>query len=752
MQNYKDKFIEKTQKYFNRGQRNNSLPAIVSQAKFWKLEENEALAEIKSLWGSDFKQTDENSFRNAWKKINVEKTIDDYSKKSSIEIFLENEKLEKNASNIQKEIENEVKFFDYLDKISLNEKIKSSIQKCKNYSKESDLFSKIYSENDLVFITDSLQNNSENCIKDILTFKNKKERLSKYTYYSINPLNDINLGRKDNNVKNFRYILLESDSLDKENQLKMLFDMIEHNIPIKMITYTGGKSFHALLKINGIKSVQEYKKYAEKILKIGDKLKVDLFDHACKNPARLSRVPWGSRRDNEYEMTTQPLIYLNDSESLLNDAYKTMAAWADEIIGNKPQENLEVVEDEIKNDRLLYFIKDEDIVDLWSDGEKIHTLMIANYGDEKYLIDKKWKNESHFYSFASDKIKEKHGLDFSTKELKTLKIDFKNEIKIPFIGKRPYSKDCVNTFIPGWLGEVLNDESIPSKLNEPLKKFLDNIFGDDYETKEWTLQWMREFMHSFSVITAPVFWEIQGTGKTMLAKCFANAIGDGFKTPPNMDNVQFNAWLNHTVIIFEECSSGSKKDGKALGDLLKDWITENSITIEEKGKDPRQVKSKHCFIFNANISNSLPPVFIENNDRRYTIIRNDSAINLRELWNDEDFQRWDSGEYQKILMKWIYNLPKNDQINVRTGLNNLYKEEIVQMSKSNIEVAIEEIAKSSEGFISNEEIIAKLKNEYGILSSGITIGRILTSLGFKSRVKSYRSSLGTSTTKRGYEF
>ena len=750
MLNYKDKFIEKTQKYFNRGNRNTSLPAIVSQAKFWKLDEQEALSEIKNLWGHDFTNVDENSFKKAWKKIDVDKTIDEYSKKSSVELFLENEKIEKNALLTQKEIENEARFISYIDKLSYSDKIKSSIKKCKELSRESDFFSKIYSEDDLIFITDSLQNTSDKCIKDVLAFKKDKEKLSRYTFYSINPLNDYKEGRKDDNVKTFKYILLESDSMEKELQLKMLFDMIENGVPIKMITYTGGKSFHALLKVDGIHSVKEYKDYAENILKLGDKLKIDLFDHACKNPARLSRVPWGSRKESDYETVPQPLIYFNEKDDCI-DAEKKIKEWVSKIIGEELEEKKETKQDEIENDHLLYFVKGDDIVDLWNDGEKIHTLMIANYSDEKFLIDKKWKSETHFYNFIADKIKEKHGLEFNSKELKTLRIDFKNEVKIPFIGKRPYSKDCVNTFIPGWLGNILNDKKVSSELNTPLKRLLNNIFGKDYQTRNWTLQWMRDFMHSFDAITAPVFWSIPGTGKTMLAKAFANAIGDGFKTPPNMDNIQFNAWLNHTVIIFEECSSGSKKDGKALGDLLKDWITENSITIEEKGRDPRKVKSRHCFLFNANIANNLPPVFIENNDRRYTIIRNDEAVNLRELWSNEDFERWDNGEYQKILMKWIYNLPKDENINTRTGLENEYKKEIIQMSKSNIEVALEEITNDLDGFVTNEEIISKLKSDYGIVSSGVTIGRVLSSLGFKAKIKAFKSSIGSKTTKRGYD-
>ena len=71
-----------------------------------------------------------------------------------------------------------------------------------------------------------------------------------------------------------------------------------------------------------------------------------------------------------------------------------------------------------------------------------------------------------------------------------------------------------------------------------------------------------------------------------LVECFGSAIGDWHSHKQNqIEDVRFNSWINHTVLILDEVSCGSKKDGKALGDYLKSLITQLSQSIEEKGKE-----------------------------------------------------------------------------------------------------------------------------------------------------------------------
>ena len=98
-------------------------------------------------------------------------------------------------------------------------------------------------------------------------------------------------GIRNDNVTDFRFALVESDSLPLPRQNAI---MRELELPIAAMVYSGGKSVHAIVKIEA-GDYAEYKKRVEYLYKVCDKngLKVDTQN---KNPSRLSRMP-GVLRD-----------------------------------------------------------------------------------------------------------------------------------------------------------------------------------------------------------------------------------------------------------------------------------------------------------------------------------------------------------------------------------------------------------------------------------------------------------------------
>lgn len=93
-------------------------------------------------------------------------------------------------------------------------------------------------------------------------------------------------GIRNDNVTDFRFALVESDSLPLPRQNAI---MRELELPIAAMVYSGGKSVHAIVKIEA-GDYAEYKKRVEYLYKVCDKngLKVDTQN---KNPSRLSRMP-----------------------------------------------------------------------------------------------------------------------------------------------------------------------------------------------------------------------------------------------------------------------------------------------------------------------------------------------------------------------------------------------------------------------------------------------------------------------------
>ena len=107
----------------------------------------------------------------------------------------------------------------------------------------------------------------------------------------INPLDG--KGAADKNVTAYRYALVEADSMPIEDQKKLLINM---RLPIKAFVESGGKSVHAVVKIDA-ESEQEYKQRVSFLFnKLADKSFI--VDTANKNPSRLSRLPGAMRAGN----------------------------------------------------------------------------------------------------------------------------------------------------------------------------------------------------------------------------------------------------------------------------------------------------------------------------------------------------------------------------------------------------------------------------------------------------------------------
>lgn len=108
----------------------------------------------------------------------------------------------------------------------------------------------------------------------------------------FNPLDG--KGIKNENVTDFRYALVESDSISvgKQNAI-----MRELELPIAALVFSGGKSVHAIVKVEA-GDYQEYRQRVEYLYKVCEKngLKVDTQN---KNPSRLSRMPGVTRNGHK---------------------------------------------------------------------------------------------------------------------------------------------------------------------------------------------------------------------------------------------------------------------------------------------------------------------------------------------------------------------------------------------------------------------------------------------------------------------
>lgn len=97
-------------------------------------------------------------------------------------------------------------------------------------------------------------------------------------------------GVKNENVTAFRYALVESDTLSIQEQDE-LYRSLE--LPIAALVYSGGKSLHAIVRIDA-PDIDEYYKRVDFLYDFLRKQNVDI-DRQNRNPSRLSRMPGVTR-------------------------------------------------------------------------------------------------------------------------------------------------------------------------------------------------------------------------------------------------------------------------------------------------------------------------------------------------------------------------------------------------------------------------------------------------------------------------
>ena len=128
----------------------------------------------------------------------------------------------------------------------------------------------------------------------------------------INPLDG--KGVKNENVTAFRYALVESDSMPLEQQNALIREL---ELPVAALVYSGGKSVHAIVRIDA-DSYDEYRKRVDYLYNICRKNGLEI-DRQNRNPSRLSRLPGVLRGDKKQ--------YLIDT----NIGKRDFAEWRDWI-------------------------------------------------------------------------------------------------------------------------------------------------------------------------------------------------------------------------------------------------------------------------------------------------------------------------------------------------------------------------------------------------------------------------------------
>jgi hypothetical protein len=102
--------------------------------------------------------------------------------------------------------------------------------------------------------------------------------------------------RGDENVASYRYCMVEFDNLPRDDQIRF---WSAAKLPVIVLIDSGGKSIHAWLEVSTLTQVETSEDWDREIKgRLLDRTLAPLgVDKACKNPARLSRLPGHFREE-----------------------------------------------------------------------------------------------------------------------------------------------------------------------------------------------------------------------------------------------------------------------------------------------------------------------------------------------------------------------------------------------------------------------------------------------------------------------
>ena len=140
----------------------------------------------------------------------------------------------------------------------------------------------------------------------------------------FNPLDG--RGVKNENVTDHRYCLVESDTLEIEQQNAIIREL---ELPVACLLFSGGKSLHAIVRVDA-KDYDEYRKRVDYIYSVCDKNGLQI-DKQNRNPSRLSRMP-GVMRDGQWQ-------YIIDT-NIGKSSYQEWQEWIEGVNDNLPDPEL----------------------------------------------------------------------------------------------------------------------------------------------------------------------------------------------------------------------------------------------------------------------------------------------------------------------------------------------------------------------------------------------------------------------------
>ena len=241
----------------------------------------------------------------------------------------------------------------------------------------------------------------------------------------------------------------------------------------------------------------------------------------------------------------------------------------------------------------------------------------------------------------------------------------------------------------------------------PQVQLISRLIEEEY--LERFLNWIayilqkREKSYTAWLITS----NVQGIGKDlMFIRMLMPLFGDkqsqmmnGSRIAKNFNKIDMNCFLRGYNEVF---SAGNVKENLHRKEMLKDLITAPYQSIELKGVDMFQ---SHNFMNFILFSNSEHPIFIDEEDRRFNVIRNDNAVKVSDLsiYREEKYLEPDIANELNEFANIIFTLEYSREL-ANKPIDSEAKNRLKALSRDDFEEFVEKLKAKDANYFMIEDI------------------------------------------------
>jgi hypothetical protein len=194
------------------------------------------------------------------------------------------------------------------------------------------------------------------------------------------------------------------------------------------------------------------------------------------------------------------------------------------------------------------------------------------------------------------------------------------------------SEGNLNTWFPSLCAPKQGDLTL-------WNRYLDHIFSSEPEYRDWFIHWLAYPIQNpgAKLHTAVVFWSTQtGTGKSTLAYIMKEIYGQHncSRLQEGDLSAHFNGWaVNKQFIEVDEMSG---RGSEARAELLKAFITRQTIPVDLKYQNRYEIRDTLNYFFTTNHIESL---HLDEDDRRF-FVHNVGSVKLSADFFQTEFGPW----------------------------------------------------------------------------------------------------------------